>query len=59
MTNQTSAWGLALDVTAGRLYWTDWLGGTIQSAKLADGSDIQNVSSGSGRNYSLAWMPAP
>ncbi|SEU26601.1 Ig-like domain-containing protein [Stigmatella erecta] len=57
--NQTSVYGVAIDVTAGRLYWTDWLGGVLRSAKLADGSDIQGVSAGSSRNYGLAWMPAP
>jgi hypothetical protein len=51
--------GIAIDVTAGRLYWSDWLGQAIRSAKLADGSDSQDVNSGSNRNYSLAWMPAP
>ncbi|MDC0714179.1 Ig-like domain-containing protein [Stigmatella sp. ncwal1] len=59
VTNQTSAHGIAIDVTAGRLYWADWLDGAVRSANLADGSDIQTVSSGSGRNLGLAWMPAP
>ncbi|WP_164002284.1 Ig-like domain-containing protein [Pyxidicoccus caerfyrddinensis] len=59
VTNQTSVYGIALDVTAGRLYWADWLGGVLRSAKLADGSDVQDVNSGSRRNLGLAWMPAP
>ncbi|WNG18748.1 Ig-like domain-containing protein [Cystobacter fuscus] len=59
VTNQTTVHGIAIDVTAGRLYWADWLGEVLRSAKLADGGDIQDVSSGSGRNLGLAWMPAP
>ncbi|RKH14777.1 DUF5050 domain-containing protein [Corallococcus sp. CA053C] len=59
VTNQTTVHGIAIDVTAGRLYWADWLGGVLRSAKLADGSDIQDVNSGSARNLGLAWMPAP
>ncbi|AKJ03911.1 uncharacterized protein DUF5050 [Archangium gephyra] len=57
--NQTTVYGIAIDVTAGRLYWTDWLAGVLRSANLADGSDSQNVNSGSSRNFGLAWMPAP
>ncbi|PTL75569.1 Ig-like domain-containing protein [Vitiosangium sp. GDMCC 1.1324] len=59
VTGQTTVHGIAIDVTAGRLYWADWLAGMIRSANLADGSDIQDVSAGSGRNLALAWMPAP
>ncbi|QSQ19429.1 cadherin-like domain-containing protein [Pyxidicoccus parkwayensis] len=59
VTNQTTVHGIAVDVTAGRLYWADWLGQAIRSSKLADGSDIQDVNSGSARNLGLAWMPAP
>ncbi|MFY0578619.1 SMP-30/gluconolactonase/LRE family protein [Cystobacter fuscus] len=59
VTNQTTVHGIAIDVTAGRLYWADWLAEVLRSANLADGSDIQDVSSGSGRNWGLAWMPAP
>jgi VCBS repeat-containing protein len=59
VTSQTTVHGIALDVTAGRLYWADWLGQALRSARLADGSDIQNVNSGSSRNLGLAWMPAP
>jgi|GEM_PF-3246409 len=51
--------GIAIDVTAGRLYWADWLAGVLRSANLADGSDSQDVNSGSSRNLGLAWMPAP
>lgn len=46
-------------VTAGRLYWADWLAQAIQSAHLADGGGFQNVNSGSSRSLGLAWMPAP
>ncbi|ABF92416.1 putative lipoprotein [Myxococcus xanthus DK 1622] len=59
VTNQTTVHGIAIDVTAGRLYWADWLGTVLRSANLADGSDIQDVNSGSARNLGLAWMPAP
>ncbi len=59
VTNQTTVHGIALDVTAGRLYWADWLGQKILSTRLADGSDIQTVNEGSSRNLGLAWMPAP
>jgi sugar lactone lactonase YvrE len=59
VTNQTTVHGIAIDVTAGRLYWADWLGQALWSAHLADGSDRQNVNSGSSRNLGLAWMPAP
>ncbi|XXF80195.1 Ig-like domain-containing protein [Myxococcaceae bacterium GXIMD 01537] len=59
VTNQTTVQGIAIDVTAGRLYWVDWLGGLVRSANLADGSDIQDVNSSSNRNMLLAWMPAP
>ncbi|RKH18307.1 DUF5050 domain-containing protein [Corallococcus sp. CA047B] len=59
VTNQTSVYGIAIDATAGRLYWVDWLGGLLRSANLADGSNIQDVNSGSSRNLGLAWMPAP
>lgn len=59
VTNQSTVYGIAIDVTSGRLYWTDWLPGVLRSANLADGSDIQNVNSGSSRNLGLAWMPAP
>ncbi|WP_224365634.1 Ig-like domain-containing protein [Hyalangium versicolor] len=58
VTNQNTVYGIAIDVTAGRLYWTDWLGQALRSAHLADGSDIQTVNSGSSRNLGLAWMPA-
>ena len=57
--NQTTVHGIALDVTAGRLYWADWLAGAVRSAQLADGGDIQVVNSASARNLGLAWMPAP
>ncbi|QDE88952.1 DUF5050 domain-containing protein [Myxococcus xanthus] len=57
--NQNTVHGIAIDVTAGRLYWADWLGTVLRSANLADGSDIQDVNSGSARNLGLAWMPAP
>ncbi|OJH40481.1 hypothetical protein [Cystobacter ferrugineus] len=59
VTNQTTVHGIAIDVTAGRLYWADWLAGVLRSANLADGSDSQDVNSGSSRNLGLAWMPAP
>ena len=59
VTGQTTVYGIAIDAAAGRLYWADWLAGVLRSAKLADGSDIQGVNSGSGRNLGLAWMPAP
>ena len=59
VTNQTTVHGIAIDVTAGRLYWADWLGGVLRSANLADGGNIQDVNSGSSRNLGLAWMPAP
>ncbi|WP_225411905.1 Ig-like domain-containing protein [Stigmatella hybrida] len=59
VTNQNTVHGIAIDVTAGRLYWADWLGQALRSANLADGSDSQNVNSGSSRNLGLAWMPAP
>ncbi|EPX56754.1 NHL repeat containing protein [Cystobacter fuscus DSM 2262] len=59
VTNQTTVHGIALDVTAGRLYWADWLAQVIRSAHLADGTDRQDVNSGSSRNLGLAWMPAP
>ncbi|SEL11644.1 DNA-binding beta-propeller fold protein YncE [Stigmatella aurantiaca] len=59
VTNQTTVHGIAIDVTAGRLYWADWLAQAVRSANLADGSDSQNVNSGSSRNLGLAWMPAP
>ena len=58
VTNQTTVHGIAIDVTAGRLYWADWLGTALRSANLADGGDIQTVNSGSARNLGLAWMPA-
>jgi len=59
VTNQTTVHGIAIDRTAGRLYWADWLGGVVRSAILADGSDIKDMNSGNGRNLGLAWMPAP
>lgn len=59
VTNQNTVHGIAIDATAGRLYWADWLGQAIRSASLADGSDSQNVNSSSSRNLGLAWMPAP
>ncbi|CAM3127547.1 DUF5050 domain-containing protein [Corallococcus sp. ZKHCc1 1396] len=59
VTNQTTVHGIAIDVAAGRLYWADWLGTVIQSAKLSDGGDVLTVNSGSARNLGLAWMPAP
>ncbi|MHA7628999.1 SMP-30/gluconolactonase/LRE family protein [Corallococcus sp. M7] len=59
VTNQSTVHGIAIDATAGRLYWADWLGTAIRSANLADGGDIQTVNSGSARNLGLAWMPAP
>ncbi|MCY1080691.1 Ig-like domain-containing protein [Archangium lansingense] len=59
VTNQNTVHGIAIDVTAGRLYWADWLGTVLRSANLADGSDIQDVNSGSSRNLGLAFMPAP
>ena len=59
VTNQTTVHGLAIDVTAGRVYWADWLGQAVRSAQLPDGGDIQTVNSGSARNLGLAWMPAP
>lgn len=59
VTNQSTVYGIAIDDMAGRLYWADWLGTVIRSANLADGSDSQDVNSGSARNLGLAWMPAP
>ncbi|AFE04335.1 putative lipoprotein [Corallococcus coralloides DSM 2259] len=59
VTNQSTVHGIAIDVTAGRLYWADWLGTAVRSANLADGGDIQTVNSGGARNLGLAWMPAP
>lgn len=59
VSNQNTVHGLAIDATAGRLYWADWLGTRIRSAALADGGDIQDLSSGGARNLGLAWMPAP
>ncbi|AEI61971.1 putative lipoprotein [Corallococcus macrosporus] len=59
VTNQTTVHGIAIDVTAGRMYWADWLGTALRSANLDDGGDIQDVNSGSARNLGLAWMPAP
>ncbi|NOJ91489.1 cadherin-like domain-containing protein [Corallococcus coralloides] len=58
VTNQSTVHGIAIDVTAGRVYWADWLGTAVRSANLADGGDIQTVNSGSARNLGLAWMPA-
>ncbi|MBN8468856.1 cadherin-like domain-containing protein [Corallococcus exiguus] len=58
VTDQTTVHGIAIDVTAGRVYWADWLGTAVRSAKLADGGDLQTVNSGSARNLGLAWMPA-
>ncbi|NVJ00077.1 cadherin-like domain-containing protein [Myxococcus sp. AM009] len=57
--NQTTVHGIAIDVSAGRLYWADWLGTALRSANLADGGDIQDVNAGSARNLGLTWMPAP
>lgn len=59
VTNQTSVQGIAIDVTAGRLYWSARSAQKLRSAKLADGSDIQDVSSSNGDGWSLAFMPAP
>ncbi len=59
VTNQNTVHGIAIDVSAGRLYWADWLGTAIRSANLSDGGDVQDVNSGSARNLGLAWMPAP
>ncbi|AKF80357.1 hypothetical protein MFUL124B02_11370 [Myxococcus fulvus 124B02] len=59
VTNQTTVHGIAIDVTAGRVYWADWLGTRVRSANLADGGDIRDVNVGSARNLWLAWMPAP
>ncbi len=59
VTNQSSVQGIAIDVTAGRLYWSEPVAGAIRSANLADGSDIQDVSSSSGNGWGLAFMPAP
>ncbi|WP_375771230.1 Ig-like domain-containing protein [Archangium gephyra] len=59
VTDQLSVQGIAIDVTAGRLYWSAPRAGVLRSAKLADGSDIQDVSSSSGDGWSLAFMPAP
>ncbi|RKH47895.1 hypothetical protein D7X12_01445 [Corallococcus sicarius] len=36
VTHQTTVSGIAMDVTAGRLYWADWLGTALRSANLAD-----------------------
>jgi DNA-binding beta-propeller fold protein YncE len=58
VTNQTSVQGIAIDVTAGRLYWSAPSAGVLRSAKLADGSDIQDVSSSNGNGWHLAFMPA-
>ena len=58
VTNQSTVHGIAIDVTAGRVYWADWLGTAVRSASLADGGDIQTMNSGSARNLGLAWMPA-
>ncbi|GHG71171.1 hypothetical protein GCM10012319_16750 [Comamonas sp. KCTC 72670] len=59
VTNQNTVHGVAIDASAGRLYWADWLGTAIRSANLSDGGDVQDVNSGSARNLGLAWMPAP
>lgn len=59
VTNQTTVFGIAIDATGGRLYWSDWLGQAVRSANLFDGSDIQTVNSGSSRMMGLARLPAP
>jgi DNA-binding beta-propeller fold protein YncE len=59
VTNPTTVQGLAIDVTAGRLYWSAPSAGVLRSANLADGSDLQDVSSSSGNGWHLAIMPAP
>ena len=59
VTGQTTVHGIAIDATAGRLYWADWLGQALRSARLADGGDIQPLNATTSRNLGLAWMPAP
>ncbi|WP_233278331.1 Ig-like domain-containing protein [Myxococcus stipitatus] len=59
VSNQSTVHGVAIDVAAGRVYWVDWLGEAVRSARLSDGGDIQTLKSGGGRNLGLALMPAP
>lgn len=59
VTNETTVHSLAVDVSGGRVYWTDWLAQTVRSARLTDGGDVQTLSTGSARTLGLAVMPAP
>ena len=38
-------WGIALDVAAGKMYWTDYYAGKIQRADL-DGNNVEDLVSG-------------
>ena len=49
--------GIALDVTGGRMYFTD-LGGTVYSARL-DGSDSRALLTGQGTLTGIAYAELP
>jgi low density lipoprotein receptor-related protein 5/6 len=53
-----SPWGIALDATAGKFYWTDDTFGTINRANL-DGTDVELVASGLSTPRSLVLVPEP
>ena len=46
-------WGIALDLTAGKMYWTDEEAGTIQRADL-DGASVETLVSGLGGPMRIA-----
>jgi len=59
LTGQTVVTGLALDVAGGKIYWVAAANGMIRRADLADGGNIEDVSSTNGNAWHMAFMPAP
>jgi parallel beta-helix repeat protein len=46
VTGLTDPTGIALDVAAGKMYWTDYGTGKIQRANMSDGSGVQDLVTG-------------
>ena len=59
ISGQTAVQGIDIDVNAGLIYWTTPLAGMIRSARLADGSNVQDVTASNGNGWGLAVMAAP
>ena len=54
VTGLSSPSGIALDVAAGKMYWTDLNTGKIQRANMSGGSGVEDLVTGLGGPYGIA-----